>query len=152
MPIGRIARTDRPPPAQVEICVSRAELPLRESTSGRMLNGVDDFGKKIYLVNDDASYLSEQGLAPMQFERKVATAMVYAMDRPEHAKNAGWRQPRCGSQARRQDPPCETGRRFPKQFVAAVARSEEAEQRELLSHLTAARRSADVEQAYLNQG
>jgi hypothetical protein len=124
----------------------------KDPVTGRALSGVDDFQKHIYLFEDDAKYLSEQGLFYIEFQRKVASAFVHAMTDLKMPKAELYNHR--GAAVRLVDKIlAESGFHFPQQTVAGLtSRGDRAERIKLQARLTSARRNMEVEEAYINQG
>lgn len=117
------------------------------------VHGAAEPNKKIYVLDDGSSYLTETGLREAEVERKLTYAMICAMTGLP-------KLPRAQSFANRGAAVFltdrilkEAGFNYPRQLAAALVAAEDAATRmQLLAHQTSAMRSAALEDRYLVLG
>jgi len=130
---------------------SAAELPAdptRPPLARQASGGANALNGKVYLFDDHTSYLSEEGLKPVEYERRVVQGLVNTM--LELPMPAGEASANRGAAIRLSDMIlAEAGYRLPAQLLAYRVPDIPAQQADLLSRLTSARRSKSVEDAFL---
>ncbi|WP_426318489.1 hypothetical protein [Pseudoduganella sp. R-43] len=121
-----------------------------ELGNAKSSTGASPMHGKIYLYDAQTSYLAADGLHPTEYARKVLLGYINAMtDLSMKAKNPFRNMGGAVKLANRILH--ESGFHYPEQLVAARAASDADAQRLLLDYITAARRNAALESAYLHR-
>lgn len=118
----------------------------------RATSGIERDNQTIYLLNDDGYYLSDEGVLPIERERKLAYYMLEILLLPHMATERSAQQATLerGAAVYFTDKILhEAGYHFPQQLSAQTATSRENAHYTLLRYHSAARRIVASEQAYL---
>jgi hypothetical protein len=127
--------------------------PAADALPAHVVHGVDSITRTVHLSSTATRYLSNEGIADLEWERRLAEAMVQILTRrggveaAAACKNRGavvWLADRVLREA---------GYPYPRRIACATAaQSDLAAQRQLALHETAARRAASAEDRYLDSG